>query len=725
MVVTFIAAVIIIVFLQFNSSRSINQLINGNEDLMSLLKIKMELQHVQENVAQLETEAKSIVIRGQDLKDGRFEQQVKRVNRSFYALDSFETDQIIGAGILQLKRLVNKKIGLNKEVLRTFAGDGKDAAEALINDQEGALFTDSIRSLAHRIDERYQVSVTQLIDNADTNGRNAKTFGTILAAIAAVASLLAFGYISYKMGEQQRLIHQLNASELRARQSAEAKEHFLANMSHEIRTPLNAILGFTGLLRKRETDPETARYTGLIHKAGENLLQIVNDILDISKIEAGMMPVEKTALNIRETVASIEHLYRQRSQEKGLRFSVEVAPEIPEIVEGDEVRLTQILVNLISNAIKFTEKGDVTAAVGLQQITGNKVMLAFVVSDTGMGMDATESAAVFARFRQGDESITRKYGGTGLGLTIVKDLVQLLNGSIEVASKKDAGTTFTVLLPFRVLPPAVEKENGAAPVKGTVMAWPHKKVLVVEDNELNRLLLVQLLSNWEVGFHTASNGVEAIRLLKGTHYDLVLMDLQMPEMDGYTATAIIRNELHNPVPIVAMTADALAGQKEKCLQAGMNDYIAKPLHEAVLHRLLVQLLEQPAESVTAIASPAVPPEENGLHYLQLDYLLAVSRGNKAYEKEIMEQFCEMVPEELTRIGTAWQQGRPDQVRRTAHSMKTTVGVLGLTAHVETYLSALEKMQPADPSFSGVYERLQEICRHALDEAKAYYVVHYA
>lgn len=717
LVVTFIAAVVVIVFLQFNSSRSIHQLINGNEDLMNLLKIKTELQHVQENVAQLEAEARSIVIRGQDLKDGRFEQQVKRVNQSFYALDSFETDQIIGAGILQLKRLVNKKIDLNKEVLRTFAGDGKDAAEALINDQEGTLLTDSIRSLAHRIDERYQVSVTQLINSADINGRNAKTFGTILAVIAAVASLLAFGYISYKMAEQQRLIHQLNASELRARKSAEAKEHFLANMSHEIRTPLNAILGFTGLLRKRETDAETARHTGLIHKAGENLLQIVNDILDISKIEAGMMPVEHTAFRIREMVATIEHLYRQRSQEKGLVFSVQVASGVPDIIEGDEVRLTQILVNLISNAIKFTGKGSVTVEVRLQRVAGSKATLAFVVSDTGMGMNAAEQAAVFARFRQGDESITRRYGGTGLGLTIVKDLVQLLNGSIDVASEKDAGTVFTVLLPFGIV--AHEKEGEAAPVKAVAAEWLYKKVLVVEDNEMNRLLLAQLLSNWKVDFITASNGMEAIRLLKEQHFDLVLMDIQMPEMDGYTATAVIRGELHNPVPIVAMTADVLTGQKEKCLQAGMNGYISKPLDEGALYRLLVQLPESP---VTTPAAEAAPQEEQ--HYLQLDYLRAVSRGNRAYEKEILEQFSEMVPDELNRIETAWQQGYQDGVRKTAHSMKTTLGVLGLTPHVEGYLCALEAMAPADPSFGRVYAQLQEVCRHALDEAAAYYAAHY-
>ncbi|MBZ4191449.1 response regulator [Niabella beijingensis] len=725
LVVTFIAAVIVIVFLQFNSSQSINQLINGNEDLMNVLKLKMELQQVQENVTQLETETKSIVIRGQDLRDGRFEHQVKKVNQSFGTLDSFETDPVIGAGILQLKQQVNKKIDLNKEVLRTFAGDGKDAAETLINDQEEALLSDSIRNLSHRIDRQYQVSVIQLIRNADQNGRNAKTFGTILAVIAAVASLLAFGYISYKMGEQQRLIHQLNVSEQRARRSAEAKENFLANMSHEIRTPLNAILGFTGLLQRKQTaDAEAERYTGLIHKAGENLLQIVNNILDISKIEAGMMPVEKAAFNIRETVATIEHLYRPRSDEKGLTLSVQVGEAVPEFIEGDEVRLTQILVNLISNAIKFTERGGITVTADVKQAAGNKLLLAFMVSDTGMGMDASERAAVFARFRQGDDSIIRRYGGSGLGLTIVKDLVQLLQGSIELTSEKGTGTVFTILLPFG-LADGTNSTAGNTPVNTSESEWMHKRLLVVEDNEMNRLLLAQLLKGWQLPFDLAPDGREAIRLLRERHYDLVLMDIQMPEMDGYTTTAVIRNELKNPVPVVAMTADALTSQKEKCLQAGMNDYLSKPLDEAVLHRLLVQLLQSPHGATAAAHAPVTTPQDNELRYLRLDYLHAVSRGNKEYEKEIMEQFCEIVPEELERIQTAWEQGDTDRVRKTAHSMQTTLAALGLTADTEELLSALEKTEPADPSFEQVYRQLYGICQHALEEAAVYYTKHYS
>ncbi|MGJ7031425.1 response regulator [Niabella hirudinis] len=724
LVVTFIAAVIVIVFLQFNSSQSINQLINGNEDLMNVLKLKMELQQVQESVTQLETEVKSIVIRGQNLQDGRFEQQAKKVSQSFRTLDSFEVNPLIGAGILQLKRRVNKKIELNREVLRTFAGDGKEAAEALINDQEEAMLSDSIRSLAHRIDQQYQVSVTLLIRSADQNGRNAKTFGTILAAIAAIASLLAFGYISYKMGEQQRLIHQLNLSEQRARRSAEAKENFLANMSHEIRTPLNAILGFASLLQKKPADPESGRYTGLIQKAGENLLQIVNNILDISKIEAGMMPVEKAAFDLRETLSTIEHLYRQRSAEKGLIFSVQVADAVPAAITGDQVRLTQVVVNLVSNAIKFTERGGITVAVDLARPMDDKVVLAFVVSDTGIGMDAAERAAVFARFRQGDESITRKYGGTGLGLTIVKDLVQLQGGSIEVTGEKGVGTVFTVRLPFELAAGAGKKDGNHLPAKPLQAAWPGKTVLVAEDNEMNRLLLAQLLRDWQIGFDMACSGREAVELLKEKWYDLVLMDIQMPEMDGYTATAEIRNTLQNTVPIIAMTADALTSQKEKCAQAGMNDYISKPLDEAALHRLLARWLEQPADPVLTEDKPAVTTSKEGLRYLQLDYLFTISRGNREYEKDIIAQFCEMVPEELQRIQVAWEQGNTDRVRKTAHSMKTTVAALGLTDHVEAYLLVLEYIAPFDPLFSRTYQGLSRVCGHALEEAAAYYAAHY-
>ena len=724
LVAAFITAITVIVFLQFNSSRSINELINGNEDLMSLLKVKTELQQVQKNVEQLETEAKSIVIRGADLEDGRFRQQVGRINGSFAALDSFETDQTIGSGIQQLKQLVNRKISLNMEVLRTFSGDGKDSAEKMINNQEEQRLTDSIRILSTRIDERYQGKVTDLIRNADKSGVKAKTFGTILAILAAISSLFVFGYISYKIVEQQRLIHQLNVSELHASQLARVKENFLANMSHEIRTPLNAILGFTGLLKKEKVSRQVADYTALIHKAGENLLQIVNNILDISKIEAGMMVVGSAPFEIRYTFSDVKAIYSQQCIEKGLDFIVTIEKEVPRFLLGDEARLIQVMVNVTGNAIKFTDKGFVHLLVSTLKEEEGAVLLQFMVTDTGIGMTEAEVAAVFDRFQQSDGSITRKYGGTGLGLSIVKDLVHLMNGTIKVDSRKSQGSSFTIKLPFRIAARGKEPVDELLPENAAHQQEVQtQKVLIVEDNELNQLLLQQLLKSWGIPFSTASGGAEAVAHLRTGRFDLVLMDIQMPGMDGYTVTGIIRNELKNELPVIAMTADALPGQKERCIEAGMNDYIAKPIQEPELKRMVCHYLEQAAQEMRPLFQDEPSFQEPALQYLNLDYLTAISMGNSAYEKEVFEQFFELLPRELGGLDEAIQKNDFMAIRRIAHSLKTTVAVMGLDDETYPYLEAFEKEQAILKIQSG-FHTFQAVCRSALAEARAYYSRHY-
>ncbi|MBO9618404.1 MAG: response regulator [Niabella sp.] len=713
LVATFITAIAAIAFLQFNSNRSINELINGNEDLMSVLKVKDELQQVQKNVAQLEAEAKSIVIRGEDLKDGRFQQQIKRIDNSFQLLDSFETNQTIGASVQELRQLVTRKVNMNTEVLRTFAGDGKDSAEKLINTQAGQLLSDSIRWLSNQIDERYQVNVTQLIRGADNSGRQAKTFGTILAIVAAITSLIAFGYISYKMIEQQRLIHRLNLSELKARQSARVKENFLANMSHEIRTPLNAILGFTGLLKQEpELPAQAGSYTGLIHKAGENLLQIVNNILDISKIEAGMMVVEYAPFEVRHTFSDIRNIYNQKCIEKGLEFIVTIDDAVPRFLLGDAVRVTQLIVNLVGNAIKFTDKGSVHVMVTNLKKNDEEITLKIEVVDTGIGMTEREEAAIFERFQQSDEGIARRYGGTGLGLSIVKDLVHLMSGVIKVHSKKGWGSSFTIALPFRIAGgnPVAAQDTGE---EVELLPSAGKKILIVEDNELNQLLLQQLLKNWAIDFDVAGNGAEAIAYLKTQKYALILMDIQMPVADGYTTAGVIRNDLKIETPIVAMTADALPGEKERCIAAGMNEYLAKPINESELKKMIAHGLQDEDTPNRSAEQP------QGLQYLKLEYLASVSRGNKEYEEEVFKQFLELYPEQLNTLTTRITAGAPEPVLKIVHSMKTTVSVLGLDEALYPYLETLEKDEKDAERQAGM-NALQQISRLVLAEVIAYY-----
>lgn len=715
LVIVFVAALAMIVFLQFNSSRSINQLIIGNEDLMSLLKVKSALQELQQDVGQLEADVKTQVFNGVKMDSAEFTSQVHKINHRFELLDSVNHQVSMDASIDRLRQFVNYKVEGCRNMMIAVAAGNVPIAQ-IIADQRGELITDSIRVVSDRIDQEYQSHVTELIENADQNGRNAKTFGTILAIFAVLASVLAFGYISYKIVDQQRLIERLNTSELEAKQSVVIKEHFLANMSHEIRTPLNAVLGFANILNKQKGYAEVEKYSGLIGKAGQNLLQIVNNILDLSKIEAGMMPLEDEPFLVEETIDNITSIYKQQVAEKGLQLLVNVDAIVPEVLVGDEARLTQVIVNLLGNAIKFTNKGSVALLVTIKEKEAESVWLQITVSDTGIGMNDEELAMVFARFQQSDGSITRRYGGTGLGLAIVQDLVQLMKGTIDVKSEKDKGTSFIVALPYKIGHRAhIEKENeniASAPVLGL------QRILAVEDNEMNIILLEQLLKGWGITYDIARNGRIALEFLKKSSYALILMDIQMPEMDGYSATHIIREELKLDTPIIAMTADVLSGQEEKCLAAGMNGYISKPIQESVLRKIIGNYSEI-VDSENGLQAGESASGKKQYATINLDYVKAIGQGNTEYEKAVFEQFFIQVPKELKEMEALIKPGQLEPVKRLAHGMKSTLSLLIPAGVVFPLLERIESaitIQDLNKDF----DELKQLCEAALEEAKDYY-----
>lgn len=384
-----------------------------------------------------------------------------------------------------------------------------------------------------------------------------------------------------------------------AEESAHAKELFLANMSHEIRTPMNAIMGIVQLMQDMDINDAQKKYLRSLQFAGENLLYIINDILDLTKIESGKMNIEKIDFNISALVDDLIDSMNYRANEKNIALVVDLQKDIPENLLGDPVRLNQILTNLISNAIKFTDKGRVTLVVKQKQRTNGSVVLLFEVLDTGIGIAKEKQELVFAAFEQAQMETSRKYGGTGLGLSIVKRLVELQGGKITVESEPGVGSKFSFELEFPILVKKIRRpeENGrlkAAP------DLTDRTVLLVEDNALNQMVAEKFLEVMGVKVEVAENGIKAVEMLKKNEYDLILMDIQMPEMDGYETTHHIRNNfsgVKKNIPILAMTAHAFQGEEIKCRQAGMNDYIAKPLNRNVLLDKITQLLN-PKPSIT-------------------------------------------------------------------------------------------------------------------------------
>ena len=374
-----------------------------------------------------------------------------------------------------------------------------------------------------------------------------------------------------------------------------AKSEFLANMSHEIRTPMNGIMGMAELLMEGDLTPKQRERAGAIIRSSEALLEILNDILDLSKIEAGKFSLDKSPCDLREVVESVRLLFAAVAEDKGIALTVDIAPETPKWVLADEGRLRQILANLVGNAVKFTESGSISVSVRphLETEAGGRTTIEFHVKDSGIGMEPEQLATIFDKFSQADASMSRRFGGTGLGLTITKQLVELMGGEISVESEPGKGSEFHFSVTFEKTdaPPENGKEEKTG--KATEKATNEQraiKALLVEDNKINQKLAKAVLSKMGCEVDLAENGVEAVDMAAKNDYDIVFMDCQMPGMDGFTATSKIREEEmllgEKHVPIVAMTANAMPGDKERCLESGMDDYISKPVKKERLAEVL-------------------------------------------------------------------------------------------------------------------------------------------
>jgi len=368
------------------------------------------------------------------------------------------------------------------------------------------------------------------------------------------------------------------------------KDVFLSNMSHEIRTPMNAIIGFSDLLERTDLGERQRDYLNAISVAGRNLLVIINDILDLSKIESGKIELESKPVSLRKVLEDAVNINKSKATDKGLLLKSSIDKETPDTVLADAPRLHQILVNLISNAVKFTEQGRVDVRLEIEQQNSERVEAKLEVADTGIGISEADQQRIFQRFEQADQPSEKLYEGTGLGLSIVKMLVEMQSGCIEVKSELGSGTTFTCRLPFKRSAASDSELRSGAASKAAAGRLDGIRILLAEDNELNRRMAAYALKNNGAEVEFAEDGQIAVEKAQKQAFDLILMDLQMPRLNGYEATREIRNKLGPKLPIVACTAHSLVGERAQCLEAGMNEYISKPYTEAVLVEAIAGLL---------------------------------------------------------------------------------------------------------------------------------------
>ena len=485
--------------------------------------------------------------------------------------------------------------------------------------------------------------------------------------------------IHYDLSERKRLEEELAKARQIAEEARHTEKQFLANMSHEIRTPLNAILGFSSLLETTTLNTEQKEFTTFIRTAGKNLLNIVNDILDISKIEAGMLPLELIPFSIQSLADSIRTMLHAAAAEKNLWLIIETDPGLPPVVLGDPTRLTQILVNLLNNAIKFTQKGGVRVRIEKRIETPDSVQVRFSIQDTGIGMAADILPLIFERFRQASDFTTRYYGGTGLGLNIVRSLAEMQGGWVSVSSTLGEGSCFTLEIPYKVASTSVELL-----VEGTTLALnpdaANLRILIAEDNLMNQKLALQVLKRLGYSAQLAENGQQALDLLQEEEFDLVLMDIQMPVMDGYTTTRHIRNTLKKNVPIIAMTAHALASEREQCLQAGMNDFMPKPFQIEELQRILRKYTPLSRPEGTALTKPEERVERTSS--FSVKNLLSALDDDREFAAEVIELFLAQTPGEIQQIQQCLEQSDLAAIGGIIHTQKVAFKLFSLTEMVQ-------------------------------------------
>lgn len=600
-------------------------------------------------------------------------EQIRFVNHTFCTISGFDENELIGRRASELlipdldRNILREKMALREKGI-------SDMYEVQVKNKAGQL----------------RWWVVSGAPNYDAQGRMSGSIG-----------------IHLDITEKKNMEMELESARVKTEASARAKAAFLAHMSHEVRTPLNGIIGMIRELSYEVLSPKQKEYVQNAFVASDHLLSVLNDVLEISKIEAGELNLEQRHFKLKDTVKEVKSIMKQRAREKGLYFGLDLLDVNDMAYIGDPARIRQVLLNLIGNAIKFTEQGGVYVECKIKHRDNDGHTIMLSVEDTGIGMDEAFQRQLFDKFSQEDASTSRKYGGTGLGMAISREIVKLMQGGIEVTSKKGQGTRIEVLFSLP-LGDAAKIEHDTITVASATGA--PIQVLLVEDNAFNRAVATSTLKRHGCEVTEAVNGQEAVDLLekRRQHIDVVLMDLQMPVMDGFEATRLIREKIRLAVPIVALTANAFKSELERCLAVGMNDYVTKPFDESRLITAVRRLYAGGGDPVTS-PLPATVPLETAPPY-DLSQLRQLSANDPDFTPNMIALFIEQANEIMQQLTEAVSKNDTKTIYFLAHRIKPSLDVLGISG-LAAPIRELESKARAGEDVSRIPELVSEINRH--------------
>jgi PAS domain S-box-containing protein len=529
-----------------------------------------------------------------------------------------------------------------------------------------------------------------------------------------------FAELATSIAEEEKI--KAEAAAHVAEDAVKSKQQFLSNMSHEIRTPMNAIIGFTKVILKTDLTEKQKEYLNAIKMSGDALIVLINDILDLAKVDAGKMTFEQTPFKMELSVTAMLQLFDTKIKEKNLEIIKEYDTEIPAVLVGDPARLHQIFLNLISNAVKFTANGQITVAVKLLHQNDDTATVEFTITDTGIGIPENKLTKIFDNFQQASRDTSRLYGGTGLGLAIVKNLVEAQGGNIKVKSKINEGTAFSFVLNFRKTKADVLADKEIMELDREIKDI---KVLVVEDMALNQLLMKTLLDDFGFERDIVSNGRLAIEKLKTKTYDIILMDLQMPEMNGFEATEYIRKIMQSQIPIIALTADVTTVDLEKCKAAGMDDYIAKPVDERLLYSKIVGLTKKPVVIVSKQMLEEAIEENKIIKCIDLKYLNQRTKSNPVLMMEMIALYLEQTPPLINVMKKSFIDKDWLGLHAAVHKMIPSFTIMGINPSYEVMAKKVQDYATAQLQHDGIDDlitQLEDILARSCNELEEEYAI---